>query len=138
MCTEKIYIHEYIHNAISLVNPFLLPSLICFTPLYTSQPTFFTYLEIPLLVIVVRISIHSRPWLVVNCYYPTASLHQCHTASLPHCRMTPLPHCPTASLPHCPTASLPHCLTRPLPHHPTASLPHCLTASLPHYPIPRT
>ncbi len=45
----------------------MFPSLICFIPLCTSQPSLFTYLEIPFFVIVVRISIHSRLWLVVNC-----------------------------------------------------------------------
>jgi hypothetical protein len=43
----NIYIHERIYNAISLVNPLLLPPLICFIPLYTSQPTLFYLLGDP-------------------------------------------------------------------------------------------
>ncbi len=59
--------HEYIYSAISLVNPPLLPPLIYSIPLLHESTTPFTYLEIPFLVIMVRISIHSRPWLVINC-----------------------------------------------------------------------
>jgi hypothetical protein len=59
--------HEYIYSAVSQVNPPLLPSLIYSIPLLHETTTPFTYLKIPFLVIVVRMSIHSHPWLVVNC-----------------------------------------------------------------------
>jgi hypothetical protein len=59
--------NEYIYSAVSLVNPPLLPSVIFSIPLLHESTTPFTYLGIPFLVIVVRISIHSRPWLVINC-----------------------------------------------------------------------
>jgi hypothetical protein len=32
-----------------------------------NEPPLFTYLEIPFLVIVVRMSIHTHPWLVIDC-----------------------------------------------------------------------
>jgi hypothetical protein len=59
--------HEYIYSAVSLVDPPLLPFLIFSIPLLHESTTPFTYLEIPFLVIVFRISIYSRPRLVVNC-----------------------------------------------------------------------
>jgi hypothetical protein len=59
--------HEYSYSAFSLINPPLLPSLIYSIPILHESTAAFTYLEIPFLVIVVRMSVHSRPWLIVNC-----------------------------------------------------------------------
>jgi hypothetical protein len=55
-------------NIALLINPFPppLPSLPVSAP-YRSKPPLFTYLDIPLLVIVVRMSIHTRPWLMIDC-----------------------------------------------------------------------
>ncbi len=64
--------HKYIYNAASLVNPPLLPSFVYSILLLHESTAPFTYLEIPILVIVVRISINSRPWLVIN-YSPLAA-----------------------------------------------------------------
>jgi hypothetical protein len=41
--------------------------LLQFAPFCTTQPLFFTYLEILLLLLVVRIPIHSCPWFAINC-----------------------------------------------------------------------
>jgi hypothetical protein len=56
-------LHEYCS-----VNQFppLLP-LVPVSHFLHSEPPFFTYLEIPFLVIVVLISINTRPWLVIDC-----------------------------------------------------------------------
>jgi hypothetical protein len=59
--------HKYIYNAVFHDEP--SPASIfglLHSPLHESTAPF-TYLEILLLVIVVRISTHSRPWLVINC-----------------------------------------------------------------------
>jgi hypothetical protein len=62
------YIRIYIYSVISSIKTLWFPLLIYSIPLlYVSTPLFFTYLEIPFLAIMVRISIHSRPWLVINC-----------------------------------------------------------------------
>jgi hypothetical protein len=53
-------------NTFTVLSP-LLPSLIYSFPLLHESTTPFTYLEIPFLVIMVQMSIHSRPWLIVNC-----------------------------------------------------------------------
>jgi hypothetical protein len=55
---------QYFMNIVLLSNPspclpFSLPPLRWITPL--------TYLEVPFLVIVVRMSIHTHPWLVTDC-----------------------------------------------------------------------
>jgi hypothetical protein len=59
--------HAYIYSVIPQLSPFWFPLLIHPIPFLHISPPLFTYLEIPLLVIVVRMSIHSRPWLVINC-----------------------------------------------------------------------
>ncbi len=61
----NIYTYEHFNNIIGLGNSLLLPPLLALFPLHESKTLF--YLEIPLLVIVVRMSIHSRPRLVINC-----------------------------------------------------------------------
>jgi hypothetical protein len=69
-----IYIHtSTFMNAALLADPPLLSSLPIFNPLARVNHPFSTYLEILLLVIMVQISIHSHPWLVINCS-PLASL----------------------------------------------------------------
>jgi hypothetical protein len=57
---EIIHMHKYILQC-------HFPDWFAPFPFCTDQSSPFTYLEIPFLVIVVRMSIHSRPWLVVNC-----------------------------------------------------------------------
>jgi hypothetical protein len=58
-------------NTFTVLFPWLRPfaSLIdsLHSPLSVRISPLFTYLEIPFLVIVVRMSIHSHAWLVINC-----------------------------------------------------------------------
>ncbi len=57
-------LHEYRSiSQSSHLAPFLCPLPVPFV----WWTTLFTYLEIPLLVIVVRMSNHARPWLVIDC-----------------------------------------------------------------------
>jgi hypothetical protein len=67
MCNKHIYIQHFVNIAL-LANPFpLLPFFAHFPfPSVMSHP-FFTYSEIPFLMIVVRMSIHTRPWSVIDC-----------------------------------------------------------------------
>ncbi len=58
---------EYIYSAIPLSNPPFFSHIRFMSLSFAYFTTPLPYLEIPFLVIVVRISIHSRPWLVVNC-----------------------------------------------------------------------
>jgi hypothetical protein len=67
MCSDT-YTYSTFMNIILLANP---PPLPLFRapfpfPCVMNHP-FFTYLEIPLLAIAVRMSIHTRPWLVIDC-----------------------------------------------------------------------
>ncbi len=61
-----LYTYSTFMNITLLANPPLLPSLARFLPpcVWTTP---FTYMEIPFLVIVVRMSIHARPRLVIHC-----------------------------------------------------------------------
>jgi hypothetical protein len=56
----------YTYAFVSNVPLILHPSLPTLFPL-DKLISLFTYLEIPLLTIVVRMSIHPCPWLVINC-----------------------------------------------------------------------
>jgi hypothetical protein len=61
----NMHTYVYIYSDAFLVNPPFAPVLdLTCSPLPTLP---FTYLEIPLLMLVVRISTHSRPWLAINC-----------------------------------------------------------------------
>jgi hypothetical protein len=59
--------YEYIYSAVSLVDPPLASIFDLLESLLHESTTPNTYLEITFLVIVVQMSIHSCPWLVVNC-----------------------------------------------------------------------
>ncbi len=64
---EIICPHVYLYSDVFPSQPALVSLFDLFhSPLHESTVPF-TYLEIPLLIFVVRISIHSRSWLVVNC-----------------------------------------------------------------------
>jgi hypothetical protein len=66
MCNDTDMYSTFMNTAL-LTNPSPLPpSCLSSTP-WMSEPPLFTYLEIPLLVSVERMSIHSRPWLMINC-----------------------------------------------------------------------
>ncbi len=63
--TDNMYEIIHMHNTFAVYFPnFPLASLIDLlrSPSICVNSPFFTYLEIPLLVIVVQMSIHSRPW----------------------------------------------------------------------------
>ncbi len=63
-----VYIYvQHFHEYWSFDQPPFCFPLCLFLTLAWVNHSFSTYLEIPLLVIMVRISIHSRPWLVINC-----------------------------------------------------------------------
>jgi hypothetical protein len=79
MCSDT-YTYSTFMNIILLANPPPLPLLHAPFPFpcVMTHP-FFTYLEIPLLAIAVRMPIHTRPWLVIDCpplapYPPTPFL----------------------------------------------------------------
>ncbi len=61
-----IYVQHFMNIALLDNPPPLLPFFARFPfPCVINHP--FPYLEIPFLVIVVRMSIHTRPWLVIDC-----------------------------------------------------------------------
>ncbi len=66
--TQGHFVHMQIYiTAFLLMSARPLPPLAPSIPLSPSFVFPVTYLEIPLLLLVVRISIHSRPWLAINC-----------------------------------------------------------------------
>jgi hypothetical protein len=98
MCKRQ-YVHMYIHNSdvFFLSTHPLPPSLLHSAPSLHDPTLLFTYLEIPLLLFVVRIPIHSCPWLAIKCSplatsptqgHPTDQvtyLHRRHQQHQPSC-----------------------------------------------------